>query len=214
MEKIFFDNSTYIWKTKLNMLDNKQNLLKTFYEMEEGNYYRKFKDFDSYPYHEGMNNKFDEIVNISCEICKSLYIKTNNIYNKFHADAWINVIRSKKPVQPGFVKEDNDVYHLSEDDGKYHNHVEIKKIQKSFFPHYTWVYYIQMPDIIEGNDGVLYIKGENDKNYWIRPEEDDLIIMEGSLPHAPNNAPKSNIDRIVFAGNTGFEFMKTTKSII
>ena len=212
MEKISFDNSTYIWKTKLNMLDNKESLLKTFYKMED--FYRQFKDIDAYPYEDGMDKEFDGIMNKGLEMCESLYIKTNNAYNKFYADAWINVVRSKTPVQPSFVKEDNDVYHLSKDDVKYHTHIEIKKKQKGFFPHYTWVYYIQMPDIMEGDDGALYIKGENDKDYWIRPEEDDLIIMEASLPHAPNNAPKSNIDRIVFAGNIGFEFTKLSKSII
>ncbi len=212
MEKISFDNSTYIWKTKLNMLDNKESLLKTFYKMED--FYRQFKDIDAYPYEDGMDKEFDGIMNKGLEMCESLYIKTNNAYNKFYADAWINVVRSKTPVQPSFVKEDNDVYHLSKDDVKYHTHIEIKKKQKGFFPHYTWVYYIQMPDIMEEDDGALYIKGENDKDYWIRPEEDDLIIMEASLPHAPNNAPKSNIDRIVFAGNIGFEFTKMSKSII
>lgn len=212
MEKISFDNSTYIWKTKLNMLDNKESLLKTFYKMED--FYRQFRDIDAYPYEDGMDKEFDEIMNKGLELCESLYIKTNNMYNKFYADAWINVVRSKTPVQPIFVKEDNEIYHLSKDDVKYHTHIEIKKKQKGFFPHYTWVYYIQMPDIMDGDDGALYIKGENDKDYWIRPEEDDLIIMEASLPHAPNNAPKSNIDRIVFAGNIGFEFTKLSKSII
>ena len=71
-----------------------------------------------------------------------------------------------------------------------------------------------MPDIVEGDDSVLYIKGKTGEDYWIRPEEDDLIIMEASLPHAANNAPKSNIDRIVFAGNTGFEYIKKQKSLI
>lgn len=212
MEKISFDNSTYIWKTKLNMLDNKESLLKTFYKMED--FYRQFRDIDAYPYEDGMDKEFDGIMNKGLELCESLYIKTNNVYNKFYADAWINVVRSKTPVQPSFVKEDNEIYHLSKDDVKYHTHIEIKKKQKGFFPHYTWVYYIQMPDIMDGDDGALYIKGENDKDYWIRPEEDDLIIMEASLPHAPNNAPKSNIDRIVFAGNIGFEFTKLSKSII
>jgi hypothetical protein len=212
MEKIWFDNSTYIWKTKLNMLNNKENLLKTVYKIEDSN--PTSKNIDAYPYDTNIDNKFDEIIDKSLDICKSLYIETGNIYNNFYADAWINIVRSKTPVQPSFVKEHTDVYHLSEGNAKYHTHTEIKKKQKSFFPHYTWVYYIQMPDIMEGDDGALYIKGENDKEYWIRPENDDLIIMEGYLPHAPNNAPKSNIDRIVFAGNVGFEFTKNSKSII
>ena len=82
MEKISFDNSTYIWKTKLNMLDNKENLLKKFYEIEE--FYNKFKDIDAFPYDNGMDNKLDEIMNKSVEICESLYTETNNIYNKFY----------------------------------------------------------------------------------------------------------------------------------
>lgn len=214
MEKIYFDKSTYIWKGKLNMLNTKQHLLKWFYKMETEDLFSEFKDVDAYPYYTGMDGVFDEIMNKSWDICKSLYIKNNNIYNKFNADAWINVTRSQKPVQKEFVKGENDVYHITKDDTRYHTHIEIKKKQKSFFPYYTWVYYIQMPDIVDGDDSVLYIKGENDKDYWIRPEEDDLIIMEGSLPHAANNAPKSKIDRIVFAGNTGFELIKKQKSLI
>jgi hypothetical protein len=71
-----------------------------------------------------------------------------------------------------------------------------------------------MPDVMDGEDGVLYFKGKNKKEYWIRPEEDDLIIMEGDMPHAPNNAPNSIIDRIVMAGNVGFDFIKKEKTII
>jgi hypothetical protein len=85
---------------------------------------------------------------------------------------------------------------------------------KSFIPHYTYVYYIQMPNVMNGEDGVLYFRGKNKKEYWIRPEEDDLIIMEADMPHTPNNAPNSTIDRIVLAGNVGFDFIKKEKSLI
>jgi hypothetical protein len=70
-----------------------------------------------------------------------------------------------------------------------------------------------MPNIMEDLDGVLFIMGENKEEYYIKPEEGDLIIMLGNLPHAPNNAPKSTIDRIVLAGNVGFEFIKKEKSL-
>jgi hypothetical protein len=71
-----------------------------------------------------------------------------------------------------------------------------------------------MPDVMNGDDGVLYFLGENKKEYFIKPEEDDLIIMEAHIPHAPNNAPNSTIDRIVMAGNVGFDFIKKEKSLI
>jgi hypothetical protein len=71
-----------------------------------------------------------------------------------------------------------------------------------------------MPDVMEQDDGLLFIQGENKKEYWIRPEEDDIIIMEGDMPHSPNNAPNSTVDRIVMAGNVGFDFIKKEKSLI
>jgi hypothetical protein len=70
-----------------------------------------------------------------------------------------------------------------------------------------------MPDVMEEEDGVLYFKGRNGNEYWIRPEEDDLIIMEADMPHAPNNAPNANIDRIVLAGNVGFDYIKKEKTL-
>lgn len=71
-----------------------------------------------------------------------------------------------------------------------------------------------MPDVMDGEDGVLYFKSKNGIEYWIRPEEDDMIIMDADVPHSPNNATKSSIDRIVLAGNVGFELIKNKKSII
>jgi hypothetical protein len=38
--------------------------------------------------------------------------------------------------------------------------------------------------------------------------------MEADIPHSPNNAPNSKLDRIVMAGNVGFEYIKKEKSLI
>ena len=127
-----------------------------------------------------------------------------SIYNKINTESWVNVIRAKNPVQDNFYNENQ----------KYHTHTDINKKMRSFTPNYTYVYYIQMPDIMNNEDGVLYFKSKEDKEYWIRPEEDDLIIMEGDMPHSPNDAPNSNVDRIVLAGNVGFSYIKKEKSFI
>jgi len=212
MEKIYFDDSTYIWKTKLNLLKEKESLLNSCYNVM--NLYSNNNNQDSYPYRMNTDIKLDKIINSGMNLCKLLYRETDTIYNKWNRDAWVNVVRSKNPLQYSFIKGDDGAYHLSTFEDRYHTHTELKKSWNGFYPHYTWVYYIQMPDIMEGEDGVLYIKGELDKEYYIRPEEDDLIILEGHLPHNPNNAPKSTIDRVVLAGNVGFEFVKTDKSLI
>jgi len=213
MEKIYFDDSTHIWKTKLNMFEEKESLLNSCYDVMDL-YSDNNNQTDSYPYPMDMNVKLDKIINLSMDICKSIYIKENNKYDEVYSDVWVNVVRSKTPLQYSFIKGDDELHHLSTGEDRYHKHTEIKERQNGFYPHYTWVYYIQMPDFMEEDDGVLYIKGESDKEYWIRPEEDDLIIMLGRMPHAPNNAPKSTIDRIVIACNVGFELTKSKKTLI
>ena len=212
MEKICFDNSTYIWKTKLNLIDNKPPFLKEAYSLIESQpkvksdgfgYKKEWNEHLNFIGDINIETKLDEIVQLGINKCKEIYNEKNINYNKINTDAWVNVVRSKNPVQDNF-----------HNDKKYHIHTEINKGNKEFIPHYTYVYYIQMPDVMNGDDGVLYFLGENNKEYLIRPEEDDLIIMEAHIPHSPNNAPNSTLDRIVMAGNVGFDYIKNKKSLI
>ena len=217
MEKIYFDDTTFIWKTKLNRIENKSVFLKEAYSVIDSMPFIKTDGFEYTKYDKNINftgkisvnTKLDEVVQLGINMCEELHSKSNNTtFNRINTDSWVNVVRSKNPVQIQFKHIQNNNI------DKYHNHVEINKNMKSFFPHYTYVYYIQMPDVMNNEDGVLYFKGRGGKEYWIRPEEDDLIIMPGDMPHAPNTAPNSTIDRIVLAGNVGFEFIKKEKSLI
>lgn len=214
MEKIYFDEETYLWKGKLNLYDKKNDILNIVEEIIKNN---PQVELDGYRYKEIsdkvdfignilVDNILDEIINISLNQCKNLYQK--NPYNKINMDSWVNVVRSELPVQTNF--KDGKLLERN----KYHNHVDLQVKNNSFYPNFTWIYYIQMPDIMENEDGVLYIAGKNKKEYWVRPEVDDLIIILGDTPHAPNNAPKATKDRIVLAGNVGFEFIKQQKSFI
>jgi hypothetical protein len=212
MEKIYFDERTYIWKTKLNRIDDKQLFLEEAYSVIQSQPDVKTDGFGyKNEWNQNLNfigefkveTKLDEIVQIGVDKCIEIYKEKNINYNKINTDAWVNVVRSQNPVQENFHS-----------DSKYHTHTEINKKSKQFIPHYTYVYYIQMPDIMEGEDGVLYFKGENGDEYWIRPEEDDLIIMDATTPHSPNNAPNSTLDRIVMAGNIGFDYIKKEKSLL
>jgi hypothetical protein len=212
MEKVYFDNTTFIWKTKLNLSYNKNSLLKEAYSVIESQSNIKT---DAFGYKKEWNGnldftgnfkiqtKLDEIVQIGINKCKEIYNETHINYNKINIDAWVNVVRSKNPVQQNF-----------HNGNKYHNHIDINKEMKSFIPNYTYVYYIQMPDVMNDDDGVLYFKSKEGKEYWVRPEEDDLIIMMADVPHAPNSAPNSTLDRIVIAGNVGFEMIKKEKSLL
>ena len=217
MEKLYFDDTTYIWKTKLNRVKDKSTFLKEAYSIIES---QPDVKTDGFGFKKEWNNNLnfigdinietnlDDVIQKGINLCKELYEEKNIPYNKINTDAWVNVVRSQNPVQLQF--KHNELKSVD----KFHVHTDINKETKSFSPNYTYVYYIQMPDVMNGEDGVLYFRGKNMKEYWIRPEEDDLIIMEADMPHSPNNAPNSTIDRIVIAGNVGFEFIKKEKSLI
>jgi hypothetical protein len=216
MEKIYFDETTFIWKTKLNLFDNKNEIIKQAKRViksdagniNDGFSYLKMKNDKLLDIADcGKQHLLDKIVESSTDYCKELYTE-NNEYNTLNVEFWVNVVRAKNPIQKIYKDRDNG------GELGYHTHTELSKITKTFFPHYTFVYYIQMPDVMDDEDGVLYFKSTDDITYWIKPEEDDLIIMPGDMPHTPNNAPNSTLDRIVMVGNVGFEFSKDFKTII
>ena len=210
LEKIYFDKSTFIWKGKLKLSDYKKLILKESLDVINSSN-DSSKKIDAYGYIDDSkqidstgnilinNNWLDKICQSGINQCKRLY---EDKFNKVYTSAWINVVRSKDPVQPKFMNS------------KYHIHTDLQLKIDSFYPHYTYVYYIQMPDVMFDEDGVLYIQGMDEIEYWIRPEEDDLIILPGHLPHAISPAFYSTIDRIVMAGNVGFEYVKQNKTLI
>lgn len=212
MEKLVFSDTAHIYKTKLNMSEYKDEILDLCNKLvsdlsfvkTDGYGYTMIKNDIDFLGNIKIKNRLDEIVQMGINHCIELYKETNVEYNTVDTDGWVNIVRAKDPVQLNF-KEGTE---------KYHVHTEINKLNNSFVPIYTYVYYIQMPNNLKGEDGVLYFKDKNDIEHSILPEEDDLIIMSGDIPHAPNKADDSTKDRIVFAGNVGFKFVKKEKSLI
>jgi hypothetical protein len=218
VQKIYFDDDTFIWKTKLNLHNSKDEILSNAqFVIDKVNekYNNTESKTDCFGFEVERNNqkglgsihisnKLLEVVQSGINECIDLYDKT---YNKIDIGTWINVIRAKNPVQPHYKNKVSG-------EKEYHTHTEIAKINKQFEPAYTYVYYIQMPDVMDGDDGVLYFKGKNGKEYYIRPEEDDLIIMPGDMPHYPNDAPNATKDRIVVAGDVGFKNMEKNIVIV
>jgi hypothetical protein len=213
IERLYFSDNTVLYKTKLiDMIPHKEELLKICNQVIESQpdvmtdgygYIMNYDDLNFLGKIE-IKNKLDEVIQICIKNCVDLYNETQTPYNRMQTDGWVNVVRAQNPKQPNFM--DNML--------KYHVHTEINKVNGNFDPAYTYVYYIQMPNNLEGEDGVLYFMDENEKEHFILPEEGDLLIMHGDLPHSPNSALKSTQDRIVFAGNVGFENIKKTTSLI
>lgn len=215
METIQFDETTFVWRTKLNLVEYKEIFLKEskmIIDSMPDNITDGFGIRTSWP--NNLNSmgiidkkiKLDTIIQKSIDECKKIYDKTNNKYNRVNYDSWVNVVRHTNQAQLEYKNLDYI--------DKFHTHTTISAKSGGFYPNYTFVYYIQMPDIMDGEDGVLYFKDKSEKQHWVKPYEDELIIMPGDIPHFPNSAPNSTIDRIVVAGNVGFEHVKKIVSII
>lgn len=213
MEKIILDDKTIFWKKKLKFIQNKNKLI----SLIKKNIEHKKNDTDAFNiitisedinFNGNLNvkNEMIDLIDKCLKECKEIYSEEiKKDFNIVEIGSWINIVRSVNPKQfkhyPMVGLE------------KYHNHVDINKKKGYFLPHLTFVYYIQMPNVLKEDDGVLYILGDNQVEHKFLPEEDDLIVMPADLPHAPNNAPLSNIDRIVIAGNVGFQYIKKDKTL-
>jgi len=222
MEKIIFDEKTFIYKTKLDLSAFKTDLITECEKIinldpnnNRGSY--DIPNSDNFKIRNNTNTNFDnyeirydkndgkiieppnnyisnvlKVIQHGIDNCIKLH---DEPYGKVLHTCWVNVFRPTNFLQKkghGGVLD------------RYHVHTKISKAQNSFAPKYTYVYYIQMPDNLIGNDGVLNIMGAQEKEYHFLPKEDELIILDGDLPHGPQPARDSSLDRIVIAGNIGF----------
>ena len=82
MEKLYFDDTTYIWKTKLNLVEYKKLLLKEAIDVIESQpeiksdgfgYKQEWKENLNFLGEILINNKLDEVVKCGINYCKEIY---------------------------------------------------------------------------------------------------------------------------------------------
>jgi hypothetical protein len=210
LQELVFSPTLKIWKKKFD-ITNKSKMLS---ECEDLIKRMPTVHTDGYAYY--INNKLDYINSVDIEIKNELdllMVKGINAcielfedsFNEIKTDTWVNVVRCKDPVQKNFKKDGSLVFH---------NHVDLNIQNKLPPPFYTYVCYIQIPNNLSGDDGVLFMEDVDKKVFSILPEEGDIIVMKGDLPHVPNYALNSTVDRIVLAGSVRMDLSKKTKSLI
>jgi hypothetical protein len=148
-----------------------------------------------------IKNALDTIMYSGIKACIELH---NKVFNEIKMNCWVNIIHTKNPEQNIYDSNDNMTFH---------NHVDLNAISKLPTPLYTFVCYIQVPDNLSGDDGVLFIKDVDDSIFSILPNEGEILIMKGDLPHVPNYASNSTKDRIVLAGSIRMDFIKLNKTL-
>lgn len=139
-------------------------------------------------------NHLSELCHHAFSVCKGI---TKKEWESIESTFWINIVKSKNPVQRGKVD--------GRDDLVWHNHTEINKKYGENPPDYTFVFYLQMPNNLKNDDGMIYLRGSKGEVVSLLPKVGDLLILDGNCWHSPQTALNSDMDRIVLAGNFYFK---------
>lgn len=94
------------------------------------------------------------------------------------------------------------------DTGGYHIHSILGKQyddgKNIMLSDYSWTYYLNMPDNIEGLEAHLFFKDENSEPISFLPKTGYLYSFPSKLSHRPNEAPNSTNERMVAVANIKF----------
>lgn len=187
MTEIKLDNYTSIYKT--NITYNKDELIKELYYNI---------DFNPQVMLDGAGREATIVITAkNIEYIKSIcvdYIKKlkypNNIVNYYQKN-WV------------YTNNRHNTH------TNWHSHEIIHKLP-NVENEWTYVFYVQMPNNLSGNEGKLSFK-IGDSEYSILPDEGDIVIFPATLLHKPEMSPGSTQDRIVIGGN--FKEIDISKSI-
>lgn len=209
IEEIKFSDTLSIWRSEYKFKNREEVVSECYRHI---NLFTDIKN-DAFPYQTGIfetdgyfnaevKNELDEVRNFGVNKCIDLYGFKN--YTEVITDIWINMVRIN-PRQLNITKESGLIFHA---------HSDLNRRAGKVIPNYTFVIYVQMPNNLSGEDGVLYLKDIDGKIYNYLPSNGDCIIMDKDTPHVPGYARKSDFDRVVLAGNVTFQKTKTKKSIL
>jgi hypothetical protein len=177
MIEIKLDNNTSIYKTNIEY--NKDELIKElYYNM----------DFNPQQMLDGAGRE------------ATIIITTEHIeYIKSICLDYIRKLKSSSNIVNYYQK--NWVYTNNKNSTRsnYHSHEIINNL-KNVKNEWTYVFYVQMPNNLIGNEGKLSFKIDENE-YDILPNEGDIIIFPATLLHKPEMSPHSTQERIVIGGN-------------
>ena len=191
-----------IYREKINYPFSKENLIKKIHQNVSLFKYEPSHIFPGIQTNTILKCKeIDYILNYGVKKCIELFKKDKKVEEvDYCLYSWIFISR-----------DENTQSH-------YHNHTQFSPhVKKSIESNYTFTYYVQMPNNLNGNDGKLFFLNQYDNvEITFLPEENELVIFPANLYHRPETSINSNIDRIVIAGNILFDFpnLKENKTLL
>jgi hypothetical protein len=193
MTEIKLGEEIVLYKVKYNSKFSKNNIMKSILKLID--LQPENINSDAFTYFKNKFLEIDDIEKKGIKICIDIFKKENKKYKTYFYDTWVNRVKSKNPVQD---------FALFLFGHPYHNHDEINKNMKRQIPTYTYIYYLQMPNNLKDDDGHLILKDSKGNVFSILPKEGEFLIHKSNVDHYPKSANNSSIDRLVIAGNVGF----------
>jgi hypothetical protein len=144
-------------------------------------------------------------LNISTDILTSknirkLYLNCNQSIESVYSKEYQRTI--KNSYQSGWVFELPNNSH----GGEYHKHIQLSPLYPQYITDVAWVYYLQLPNNLNENEGKLLFKDEYGNEVALMPELGYIYAFPGGLEHRPESTTQSTIDRIVAVGNIKFNW--------
>jgi len=190
MERVILGDELVIYKVSFTPSTPKEILLFGINEHIQNN--KIMESCDAFDYHSEYP-ELNEIETKGIDICLELARIEGIEYTSYKHNSWINRVRKRNPVQYIFTNE------------PYHNHVLLNEGSLRFVPKYTFIYYLQMPDNLQNDEGHLVLRDKKGNVHSILPKENEFIIHNSDIDHYPKYAPNSSVDRFIIATNVGFE---------
>jgi hypothetical protein len=94
----------------------------------------------------------------------------------------------------------------------YHTHVNLVEGDERIKTDWTFCYYVQIPEDLEGDNGKISFRTEDGTEHMFLPKENEIYIFPADLEHTPKLMKKSTTDRVVIAGNISLDPLSVIKN--
>jgi hypothetical protein len=205
LEKIEIDKNTIVYKGIVGLFEsfNREEFIKKIKYIQH-----LYPDFTNSMNEKSPGKQYPILVNLE---------ETNFIINKVKTSLKNEINTPSECVINSWVyvssnKNKYSGYHSHESTGVHQNNKTVM-----FDTSHTFTYYVQMPNNLKNDDGYLYFKTKDGKEFGFLPKEDEVWIFPGDLEHDVKTNTSSTNERIVIASNMHFfdyNDIKLEKSIL
>lgn len=185
IEQFKLSDKYTIFRTKYNGGYLKEDFLKRTFQNESLYFYKSYKTENSLD----IKLECDEFNSINSQVLDFLKEELQCNTDKVAKSSWV------------YIQSPEFKMHWM------HTHEYLESTNRTNLrTQWTFVFYIQIPPNLKKGEGDIIFETEDKKRHTFVPNENDILIFPGHLPHIAMPTQSGKIDRIVYAANLNFDF--------